>query len=83
MPQCSPGLDQPLESMMNVLASRIIGSVENSLPAGIVGTAYSQTLAAGGGAGGNTWSITSGPLPDGLTLSPAGTISGTPTTAGT
>ena len=54
-----------------------------SLANGTVGTAYSQTLNATGGAGGNTWTVTSGSLPDGLTLAPAGTIAGTPTTAGT
>ena len=55
----------------------------NSLPGGVVGTAYNQTLAASGGTGGNTWSTTSGSLPAGLTLSSAGAISGTPTATGT
>jgi hypothetical protein len=54
-----------------------------SLASGTVGAAYSQTLAASGGTGGYTWSISPGTLPAGLTLSAAGTISGTPTTAGT
>jgi hypothetical protein len=54
-----------------------------SLPNGTVGAAYNQTLAASGGAGGNTWSVTTGALPAGLSLSPAGAITGTPTTAGT
>lgn len=41
------------------------------------------TFTATGGTGtGYTWSITSGTLPSGLTLSPAGVLSGTPTTAG-
>src|SRR5205085_1448488 len=48
------------------------------LPNGIVGAAYSQTLASTGGAGGNTWSISAGALPAGLTLAANGTISGTP-----
>src|SRR5205085_654851 len=51
-----------------------------SLPNGAVGTAYSQTLSASGGAGGNTWSAVAGSLPQGLSLSPAGAIGGTPTT---
>ncbi len=55
----------------------------SSLPGGTIGTAYQQTLAASGGSGGNTWSVTVGALPPGLTLSPAGDITGTPTTAGT
>lgn len=53
-----------------------------SLPGGTVGTAYSQTLAADGSAP-IAWSVTNGALPEGLTLSNDGTISGTPTAAGT
>ena len=52
----------------------------NPLPDGTVGTVYNQQLAAE-----NTptqWSVTSGPLPAGLTLN-GNTISGTPTTANT
>ena len=55
----------------------------SSLPGGTIGTGYSQTLTASGGSGAYTWSITAGSLPSGLTLSPAGTISGTPATGGT
>ena len=51
-----------------------------TLPDGTVNAAYSQTLAATGDTP-ITWSIV-GSLPDGLSLS-GGTISGTPTTAGT
>lgn len=53
-----------------------------SLPGGTVGTAYSQVLAADGTAP-ISWSVTSGALPAGLTLSSDGKITGTPTTAGT
>ena len=54
------------------------------LSAGTVGKAYSATLKASGGAGALTWSLASGSsLPAGLSLSSAGTISGTPTTVGT
>jgi hypothetical protein len=53
-----------------------------SLPGGTVGAAYSQTLAATGDAT-ITWTVDSGTLPGGLTLSTAGVISGTPTAAGT
>jgi len=52
-----------------------------SLPAGKTSTAYNQTLTVSGGKAPYTWSIVSGTLPDGLTFSPAGVISGTPTTA--
>ena len=56
-----------------------------SLPNGIVGQAYNQTLTAGGGQGPYVWSIpqSSSPLPAGLTLSASGTITGSPTTTGT
>src|SRR6267143_814001 len=50
-----------------------------TLQAGVEGTAYSQVAAKTGGAGTVTFSISAGALPSGLTLSSAGTISGTPT----
>lgn len=50
---------------------------------GVVGAAYSASLGAAGGTGPYTWSISGGALPDGLTLSSGGQITGTPTTAGT
>ena len=50
------------------------------LPQGTIGVAYSQTLAAAGCGTGCTWSVTSGGLPGGLSLSSStGTIAGTPT----
>ncbi len=56
-----------------------------SLPAGVFETPYSSTLTTSGGSGSPaTWSITSGALPDGLSLSPtAGVIEGVPTSPGT
>ena len=53
------------------------------LPSGEVAVPYSQTLQDTGGALPFTWSLDSGTLPAGLTLSSSGTISGTPTTAQT
>ncbi len=49
---------------------------------GVVGTPYSYTLVANG-LPAPTYSLVSGTLPTGLTLSGAGVISGTPTVAGT
>jgi Putative Ig domain len=54
----------------------------SSVPSGQVGVAYSTALAASGGTTPYSWSISSGALPGGLTLSAAGTISGTPTASG-
>jgi lysophospholipase L1-like esterase len=53
------------------------------LAAGTVGGAYIDYLIATGGTGADTWSITKGSLPPGLSLSPAaGTVTGTPATRG-
>ena len=71
---------------INIVNGQVINSpltiTTSSLPAWTAGVAYSQTLAAAGGTSPYTWSIASGPLPAGLSLSSSGTISGTPTTAG-
>ena len=58
-----------------------------TLPNATAGSPYSSTIQAGGGAAPYTFVAPSSPivpypLPDGLTLSTAGTLSGTPTTAG-
>jgi hypothetical protein len=42
---------------------------------------YNQNLTATGGTGGHTWSLFSGALPAGLSLSAAGAVTGTPTSA--
>ena len=47
------------------------------------GALYSVALAATGGTGPYTYSISSGSLPPGLTLSSTGAIGGTSTTVGT
>ena len=52
----------------------------HSLPAGAIGSKYSAHLATSGGIGTDTWTLTGGSLPAGLTLSSSGAISGTPTT---
>jgi hypothetical protein len=53
-----------------------------TLPVGRVGVAYSQQITASGGTGSYTFSVVSGTLPAGLTLTAGGLLSGTPTTAG-
>ncbi len=54
-----------------------------SLPNGVADIAYAATtLVATGGTPPYVWSVTSGALPAGLTLSATGALSGTPTSAG-
>ena len=64
-----------------------LGITTTALPNGVRNAPYSQQVTASGGTGGFTWTIDSGELPPGLSLSPAGTpsalISGTPTALGT
>lgn len=53
-----------------------------TLPNGQVGQVYSNTLTASGGTPPLTWGLSSGSLPNGLNLTTAGVLSGTPTVAG-
>lgn len=54
-----------------------------TLPNGTVGVAYSQTLISTGGTAPYTYSVVSGTMPPGVSLSVGGVLSGTPTVAGT
>ena len=54
-----------------------------TLPAGTPGVIYNQTLSATGGTAPYTFTVVAGMLPNGLTLSGAGVLNGTPTLAGT
>ncbi|GLQ50832.1 putative Ig domain-containing protein [Dyella flava] len=54
----------------------------NSLPGAQVAAAYSEQLSANGGDGSYSYTVSSGALPAGLTLSTSGLLSGTPTSAG-
>jgi uncharacterized repeat protein (TIGR01451 family) len=55
----------------------------SSLPSGVLGTGYSQTLSAAGGVPPySNWTVSAGALPAGLTLNnSSGVINGTPTSA--
>jgi hypothetical protein len=74
------GVQQVHRSLTIVIGNSITISSGNL--SGTAGAAYSQTLTATGGAAPYTWSLASGNLPGGLTLSSTGVISGTPTAAG-
>jgi Putative Ig domain len=65
-----------------VLGANPLRITTTSLSEGSIGVAYNQPLIADGGAPGYTWSLNPGsnPLPAGLTLTPWGVITGTPTT---
>ena len=53
-----------------------------SLPNATIDTAYSQTISSSGSLAPYSYAISSGSLPAGLSLSPAGALSGTPTVSG-
>jgi hypothetical protein len=61
----------------------VIDITPPTLPNGTVGLAYSQQLGGTGGTAPYAFTVSSGTLPAGLTLTPAGLLAGTPTTAGT
>jgi uncharacterized repeat protein (TIGR01451 family) len=56
----------------------VITTTASMIPLATQGVAYSYQLQATGGVGPYAWSVTSGALAAGLTLSPSGLISGTP-----
>jgi large repetitive protein len=69
------------------LSVTIAGAVGISTPAALNGgslnSSYSQSLMASNGVGPYSWSLTTGLLPPGLNLSPAGAITGVPAATGT
>ena len=65
---------------LSIVVNPAVSVTTTSLPAGVIGTGYSQTLQAAGGVSPYTWAVTAGSLPAGLSLnSSSGVISGTPT----
>jgi Leucine-rich repeat (LRR) protein len=54
-----------------------------TLPSGLVGNAYNQSLTATGGLGTYIFAVTAGTLPSGLSLSAAGAFTGAPSALGT
>lgn len=78
--QASAATAQALLSI-TVLSPLAVSTTE--LPAGVSGTPYQATLSAVDGDSPYTWTLLSGSLPAGLTLSAGGVIAGTPNAAGT
>jgi large repetitive protein len=67
----------------SLIIQNAIKIVDNSLPNGTVDSIYDEIVAEMGGSGSNTWSISKGEIPDGLTLEPSNAeFYGTPTKAG-
>ncbi|MGD0065515.1 MAG: putative Ig domain-containing protein [Streptosporangiaceae bacterium] len=73
---------QSATQVLSITVSAGVSTTFSAPPGAIVGAAYTDTLTATGGTTPYTWSVNAGTLPAGLTLSSAGVLSGTPTTAG-
>lgn len=81
--QGSPPLTASEAYTLSVSPAPALSVATSSLASAAQGTLYNAALAANGGVPPLTWSISSGSLPPGLTLTAAtGQISGTPTTQG-
>ena len=64
------------------VATATVAFGQASLPAGVSGTAFSETLSATGGTAPYSYAVTAGALPAGVTLASNGTLAGTPTQSG-
>ncbi|HEY6943493.1 MAG TPA: putative Ig domain-containing protein [Candidatus Acidoferrum sp.] len=73
----SPAQSKALIFTVRVPAALIILPMSGALPDALANVAYKTALTTIGGIGPVTWSLTSGALPPGMTLSAAGVISGT------
>ena len=69
-------------TIMTLASVPLLSIATTSLPEGRTAIAYTHTLAAAGGLSPYTWSLASGSLPVGLSLSANGVISGTTFSAG-
>jgi hypothetical protein len=63
-------------------ASTIPISITTVLPTALLNVPYIRQLQEKGGVGALTWTVSTGTLPTGLTLSSTGLLSGTPTAVG-
>jgi len=79
----SPSQTITLNVAINSTPLLVINTPSGALLDAVAGKAYTTTLQLTGGTSPFTWTVTSGQLPVGLTLSAAGVLSGTPTTANT
>ena len=76
------GTNVAFEEVVTTNPAGAVNITTTTLPQATAGSAYSQQLQAVGGLGSYTWTLDSGAVPAGTSLSSAGVLSGTPTTAG-
>jgi hypothetical protein len=76
------GVSNAATFTIGAISSTVTITAPPTLPLGAVGTFYSQSLSAVGGTPPYSWSLVSGALPSGLSLSNSGQISGAPTSVG-
>lgn len=75
-------LGAPSSGFTSGQVSSALAITTTSLPPAEVGQPYSANLQAAGASGGVSWSLPSGGLPAGLSLSASGAIAGTPAAGG-
>jgi len=66
-----------------VVLDILLATASTALPNATQGVPYTQVLLEQGGLGPLTWTLASGTLPTGFSLSPSGILTGIPTTIGT
>ena len=74
--------NQSATQATSITVSAGVSTTFSAPPVAYVGAAYTDTLTATGGTTPYTWSLNAGSLPPGITLTSAGVLAGTPTTAG-
>jgi hypothetical protein len=79
----APPLTATVTVSITIAGGPAISFTTASLAGATVGVAYSASVAATGGVGTLTYTLASGALPAGLSLSTSGSIAGTPTAGGT
>jgi hypothetical protein len=74
------GLSATASYTLTITGPSPLGIISSTLPDAIVGQSYNASLNANGGTTPYTWSQSGGILPDGLSVSSSGVITGVPTT---
>lgn len=80
--QVTDGADRVATRSLSITVQRAPTIQTTGLSPAVLGEPYTAQLTATGGSGSYTWTVITGSLPDGLTLSTSGLVSGTPTTEG-